>query len=140
MMNIINQTDASLPLKEITRVIKAAYKLTGTPKKRCINLVFTQLETIKSLNRTFREIDRPTDVLSFPSDIDDEIGDVFIAVTVAKQQAEENGHSLTRELAFLAVHGFLHCIGYDHDDPQEAEIMFATQERILEHAKIPRPR
>lgn len=140
MMNIINQSDQPLPNKEIRRAIKAAYKITGTPKRRCINLIFTSDDAVQALNKTFRETDKPTDVLSFPSDIDDELGDVFIAVNVATQQAKTLDHSLTREFAFLAVHGFLHCIGYDHDDPTEAEIMFTTQERILDRAKIIRSR
>lgn len=140
MMNIINQTEQVLPQKAITRAVKMAYKLTGTPKRRRVNLIFTSEETIQRLNKTFREVDRATDVLSFPSDIDEELGDIFIALTVAEQQAKKLNHSLTRELAFLAVHGFLHCIGYDHHDPIEAEIMFNTQERILDRAKILRPR
>jgi probable rRNA maturation factor len=88
-------------------------------------------------------VDRPTDVLSFPLwepdeewVIDEEeervaLGDIVISLPKAKEQAEAYGHSLNREVGFLAVHGFLHLLGYDHETKEEEKEMFAKQEEIL---------
>ena len=103
----------------------------------CIEL--TNDETIHALNRGFRGVDRPTDVLSFPSsegediiDIPDgHLGDIMISVETAARQAEELGHSPEREIMFLAIHGTLHVLGYDHMQPSDEEIMTARQREIL---------
>ncbi len=105
--------------------------------------------TIQQLNWQYRQIDQPTDVLSFPQweadeeklSIPDEptiLGDIVISMTRAKQQAAEWGHSLERELGFLAVHGFLHLLGYDHQTPEEEKRMFARQEEILRRIGLQR--
>jgi probable rRNA maturation factor len=115
-----------------------------------VDLTFTDDEGIRELNRTYRGIDRPTDVLSFPMrekspeepDIvwtDEEpddgeldlLGDIVISVPQARRQSEEYGHSLEREIGFLFVHGFLHLIGYDHGNEEAEKVMFAKQEHIL---------
>ncbi|GAX91514.1 rRNA maturation RNase YbeY [Effusibacillus lacus] len=105
-------------------------------------------ETIRELNRTYRKKDAPTDVLSFALQESDEeepdilysedeavdsepLGDIVISIPTALRQAEEYSHSLERELAFLAVHGFLHLIGYDHGTEEEEKEMFSRQESIL---------
>ncbi|ASS76086.1 rRNA maturation RNase YbeY [Tumebacillus algifaecis] len=115
-------------------------------------------ERIQELNRTYRGKDVPTDVLSFammdegvgepeiffdPEDAeqleeDDMLGDIIISVPTAKRQAEEYGHSVERELAFLAVHGFLHLIGYDHGTEDEEKEMFSRQDAIMLAAGITR--
>ncbi len=115
-------------------------------------------EEIHELNRTYRGKDAPTDVLSFAMmeeaaeepeiffdaedadqiEQDDMLGDIIISVPTAKRQAESYGHSLERELAFLAVHGFLHLIGYDHGTEEEEREMFSRQEAIMEAAGIKR--
>jgi probable rRNA maturation factor len=124
-----------------------------------VSLTFTSDEEIHQLNRDYRGIDRPTDVLSFAMQEDgvDELdiffevesedesdpisgmlGDIIISVETAAVQSEEYGHSLEREIGFLFVHGFLHLIGYDHqDDAAEAE-MTAKQEAILQQAGLSR--
>lgn len=105
--------------------------------------------TIQQLNWEYRQIDRPTDVLSFPQwEADEEkisipneptpLGDIVISMTRARQQAVEWGHSLERELGFLAVHGFLHLLGYDHKTPEEEKKMFAKQEEILQRIGLQR--
>lgn len=124
-----------------------------------VSLTFTDDEEIHQLNRDYRGIDRPTDVLSFAMqedgvdeldiffDVESEdesdpisgmLGDIIISVETAAAQSEEYGHSLEREIGFLFVHGFLHLIGYDHqDDAAEAE-MTAKQEAILQQAGLSR--
>lgn len=104
---------------------------------------------IRELNNEFREIDRETDVLSFPMG-DDEgfevdpdndailLGDIVISAEKAKAQAEEYGHSFKREMAFLLTHSLFHLLGYDHTTPEEEAEMFAKQERVLERLGISR--
>lgn len=110
-------------------------------------------EVIHQLNKDYRGVDRPTDVLSFAleEDIDDapiidletyyqdnkegalarHLGDIIISYRKAQEQAEDYSHSLERELAFLSVHGFLHLNGFDHQTEEEEKIMFSLQEEIL---------
>lgn len=110
----------------------------------------TDNEGIRQLNREQRGIDKPTDVLSFPlldysdgkplieaGDIDPDsgmvcLGDIIISVEKALEQADEYGHSREREFAFLAVHGTLHLLGYDHESKDDESIMFSMQESILD--------
>lgn len=97
-------------------------------------LTFTDDDTIKNLNAQYRDIDRPTDVLSFPQDMENNIlGDIIVSVEKAKVQAEEKGHDLEQELALLVAHGFLHLLGYDHAEPEEEQRMFSLQDRLLQH-------
>ncbi|USB34455.1 rRNA maturation RNase YbeY [Paenibacillus sp. YPG26] len=124
-----------------------------------VDLTFVNNEAIHELNREYRGIDRPTDVLSFAmnesvdeepeilyeleegqslDDIPDVLGDIIISVERAKEQSEEYGHSLEREIGFLFVHGFLHLLGYDHqDDASEAEMM-SKQEAALSRVGLVR--
>ncbi len=105
-----------------------------------ISVLLTDDLTIHAMNRDFRNVDRATDVLSFPAwegeslmQIPDAyLGDIAISADTAKRQAEEYGHSFSRELSFLTVHGTLHLLGYDHIDEEEKKIMFAIQDEILE--------
>lgn len=116
-----------------------------------ISLSIVTNEEIHDINKRFRNIDSPTDVLSFPqltfeegeeADVNENgeivLGDIIISIDRAKEQAEEYGHSLKRELAFLSVHSMLHLMGYDHMVPEEEEDMFRRQKEILIEAGIPR--
>lgn len=117
-------------------------------EQRCeISISIVTNEEIQKLNKEFRNIDRATDVLSFPqltfeeeeiADVNenDEIilGDIIISIEKAKEQAEEYGHSLEREVAFLTVHSMLHLMGYDHMEQEEEKEMFQKQEEILQQA------
>lgn len=116
-----------------------------------ISLSIVTNEEIHDINKQFRNIDSPTDVLSFPqltfeegeeADVNENgeivLGDIIISIDRAKEQAEEYGHSLKRELAFLSVHSMLHLMGYDHMVPEEEEDMFRRQKEILIEAGIPR--
>lgn len=110
------------------------------------NIIFVDADKIKEINKTYRNIDRVTDVISFALNDNDEmsniasneLGDIFICVSRAKEQAHEYGHSEKREIAFLSVHGFLHLSGYDHMTEEEEKVMFAKQKEILEKANIRR--
>ena len=116
-----------------------------------ISISIVDNNEIQEINRQYREIDAPTDVLSFPlltfeegeqADVNetDEIllGDIIISIDKAREQAQEYGHGLRRELAFLTAHSMLHLLGYDHIDEQEQKDMFERQERILENLGIRR--
>lgn len=102
-----------------------------------ISFALVDNEKIQMLNKRYRQIDRPTDVLSFP--MDEEVwGDVIISVEQAKNQACDYGHSLERELGYLAVHGILHLLGYDHNSPGEKEEMRQKEERVLSKFNLSR--
>jgi probable rRNA maturation factor len=102
-------------------------------------VLITDAEEIQRLNANYRGIDRVTDVLTFPAWEGDAIlcppdgylGDIAICIDRAQEQAEEYGHSLERELAFLAVHGALHLLGYDHETPDGEADMHKKQDEIL---------
>ena len=126
-----------------------------------MNLTFTDPETIRETNRDFRNIDKVTDVLSFPAidlerpgdlstvkegdpayfDVDTGeliLGDIMICVDKAIEQAGEYGHSLKREIAFLITHSLLHLLGYDHETDDERLVMEEKQEKILKDLNITR--
>ena len=104
---------------------------------------------IHRINKKYRHIDRPTDVISFAF-LDDghqyeqvlfkegmvALGDIYISVEKAKEQAEEYGHSIKRELSFLFVHGLLHLLGYDHMNKEDEEVMFSLQDKILKEKGV----
>lgn len=102
-----------------------------------ITLRLTDDEEMQQLNQTFRGEDKTTDVLSFNQDsLDPEtgrtyLGDIVISLPRAEKQAAAQGHSLTAECAFLAIHGTLHLLGYDHDEPAEKEAMWSLQDQIF---------
>lgn len=121
----------------IRRVVERALALEGAGGDVCV--LITDAEEIQRLNAGYRNIDRVTDVLTFPAWEGDAIlcppdgylGDIAICFERAEEQAEEYGHSLARELAFLAAHGALHLLGYDHMKPDEEQKMIARQNEIL---------
>lgn len=92
---------------------------------------------IHKLNRAYRGVDKPTDVLSFPADTPGVLGDIVIARGVAASQAREHGHPLKIELRILALHGLLHLIGYDHDDVNDGGRMRRTEERLRRKGGLP---
>lgn len=110
------------------------------------SVVFVNNEEIHEMNREYRGVDRVTDVISFALEDNEDIvyddirmlGDIFICIPQMKKQAEEYGHSEKRELAFLAVHGILHLLGYDHMTEEDEHVMFALQELILDGKNIKR--
>ena len=103
------------------------------------SIIIVDNKRIHEINKEYRNIDRPTDVISFALEDSEGVepenyrilGDIYISIDKVKEQAAAYGHSETRELAFLTIHGFLHLLGYDHMEPEEEKIMFAKQEEIL---------
>lgn len=142
----------------IKRVLERALKHLNQPSELLeMSLSIVSPEQIQELNKSFREVDKVTDVLSFPTcdnptrgaitvvceDVNPEtdlvnIGDIVICLERAKEQANEYGHSLKRELAFLSLHGLLHLLGYDHIEPDDEKQMIALQKEILDQAGITR--
>ena len=141
-------------LKQTQEILEFAAKKTGKENKE-MAVTFVSNERSHELNLEYRDTDRPTDVISLEykpeldiavdeedlldhpelaemlEDFDAYIGELFISVDKAREQAEEYGHSFEREMGFLAVHGFLHINGYDHYTPEEEAEMFGLQEEIL---------
>lgn len=116
-----------------------------------VSLSIVSNDEIQEINKQFREIDVPTDVLSFPlltfeegeqADVNENneimLGDIIISIDKAKAQAEEYGHGLKRELAFLTAHSMLHLMGYDHMEEEEQKEMFKKQDDILNNLGITR--
>lgn len=114
-----------------------------------LSVVFVTNKKIKQLNDDYRNKNEVTDVLSFPLLDSDEViqadraypfalGDIVISYERAEEQADEYGHSLEREIAFLAVHSFLHLLGYTHDSEEKERVMFAKQEAILKEFHLER--
>lgn len=107
-----------------------------------VGVTFADDEYIRELNRDYRGIDKTTDVLSFALEEGDEpsieggppetlLGDIVISLETAVRQAEEFGHSLERELAYLTVHGMLHLVGYDHEEEADRKAMRLQEEKVL---------
>ena len=119
---------------------RAALVSTGRlDDKAELSLLLTDDATVRDLNRTYRGVDKTTDVLSFsqrdgenPADWSDLLGDIIISVERAKGQAQDYGHSIAREIGFLTVHGVLHLLGFDHQEALDEQVMMAKTEEILE--------
>ncbi len=138
--------------KLLRKAIVTALEYEKFPSDAEVSVSFVTNDEIHELNRAYRGVDRPTDVLSFPMldgdadegdiDIDSDsvvLGDIIISAEKAVEQAAAYGHSVERELSFLAVHSTLHLLGYDHERSEEEEKdMFERQEKILIAAGIPR--
>lgn len=112
-------------------------------KKSLFDIIFIDDEEMHKMNKEYRGIDRTTDVLSFAlndnkhiNPVLNSLGDIFISIPKMKEQAKEYGHSEKRELSFLAVHGMLHLLGYDHMEKCDEEVMFGLQKEILEELGI----
>ena len=125
-------------------LIEKAFKVLNLSFDPVVSVSFIDNEEIHKINKEYRKIDRPTDVISFAFfDNEDRakeyasgmpviLGDIYISLDKADEQAKEYGHSMKRELCFLFVHGLLHLLGYDHMKKEDEEIMFPLQDKILE--------
>lgn len=154
MTNEYEEELAGELLALVERCLDAAARKEGVTGE--VSLTFVGNERIHELNREFRGVDRPTDVLSFAMNeqgedeldifVDEDeleqfpnmLGDIVISIPKAHEQAADYGHSFERELGFLAVHGFLHLIGYDHMTHADEKEMFSRQEEILQSIGLTR--
>lgn len=159
-----NETGAAFPFdmrKILDRIMAAVMDMENCPYETTVNLLLTDNAGIREYNRDYRDIDRETDVLSFPniafdtegdfSIVEQEeadyfdpdsgellLGDIILSADRVREQAQEYGHSLLREFAFLTAHSMFHLCGYDHETPQEAAVMERKQEEVLKQLNITR--
>ncbi len=143
---IINETkDDIAELDTVKNVLEFALKYLKI-KNSIFNVIIVSIDKIHELNKTYRNIDRATDVISFALEDDETfvktdyrvLGDIYICLDKAKEQAIEYGHSFKREICFLSIHGLLHLLGYDHMNPEDEKVMFGLQEKILNEFGITR--
>lgn len=155
---IINFNKVHLGKRNLIRKIynKALEETKNDDMNIVVSVTFVNEEKIRELNKISRNVDRVTDVLSFPmldikypqkvNSFSDEVnpdgtlylGDVVICTKRAKEQAKEYGHGFKREIGFLALHGLLHILGYDHIEKEDEEIMFSTADKILNSVGLKR--
>lgn len=144
-IEVFNETTEEIDIEEIKKLTDYLVKYMNVENAQ-FNVIFINNEKIREINKSYRGIDRETDVISFA--LEDEktirveneriLGDIYISVEKAKVQAEEYGHSFKREICFLTTHGFLHLLGYDHMKKEDEEVMFKLQEEILDSYGITR--
>jgi len=129
----------------VRRIAQTVLKAEGVAPPYEVSMVFTDSETVQQLNRDYRGVDEPTDVLAFcmlsqkeadssfalPPDGVTRLGEVIVSYPQAIEQAREQGHSTERELALLVIHGILHLLGYDHEEPEEESKMRERERDLL---------
>lgn len=140
-MNLIiaNQTDQNIDMDEkLESVVKTVLETEGLSLDYEVSITFVDKGEIHKLNKEFRNVDRPTDVLSFPMDedffiegVDTMLGDIVICMDVANDQAKDFGHSLDREIMYLTAHSMLHLLGYDHLEEDEKTHMRAREKEVM---------
>lgn len=125
--------------ESLEKAVRAVLEIEEVDFSNEVSIAIDGDSAIQALNQQFLGVDAPTDVLSFPSDeINPEtgspyLGDIMISYPRAKQQAESTGQTIEDELQLLVVHGMLHLLGYDHAEPDEKAIMWAVQQKVLNH-------
>ena len=143
---IFNETDKPIKeLKGLKGLLNYALDYLGL-KNVEFNVIIIDNERIHEMNKTYRGVDRETDVITFAledhKDIEYEdvrlLGDIYISIEKAISQAVDYGHSLKREISFLTIHGLLHLLGYDHMNEKDEKVMFDLQDKILDSYGIKR--
>lgn len=140
-------------IKLTEKVLSKAFEVEKIDKLNLyINVILTNPENIRKTNKKYRNIDKETDVLSFPmfekdeienlkvngNEIEDALGDIMISVQRVEEQAKEYGHSFEREFSYMLVHGFYHLMGYDHIEECDRIVMREKEEKVLEILNITR--
>lgn len=140
-------------IKLTEKVLSKAFEVEKIDKINLyINVILTNPENIRKTNKKYRNIDKETDVLSFPmfekdeiedlkvngNEIEDTLGDIMISVQRVEEQAKEYGHSFEREFSYMLVHGFYHLMGYDHIEECDRIVMREKEEKVLEILNITR--
>ena len=126
----------------LTAGLNVVARLHSLSERTEVDITIVDDEEIHMLNRDYRNVDRPTDVLSFALDEESEeepehlLGDIIISAETASRQAEEFGHGLEREIVYLAVHGLLHLLGYDHMTDEDKAVMRAKEEEALREIRL----
>lgn len=153
LIDIVDETNSvsADALQEVEKLLQFAAEKEGVQDKAEVSVTIVTNEEIREINRDYRGKDTPTDVISFAleeegedeveivgADMPPVLGDIIISADRTKEQAEEYGHSFMRELGFLAVHGFLHLLGYDHMTKEEEEEMFSKQKDLLDEYGLTR--
>lgn len=144
MIEINNLTNEKLDeINELDAYTK--YLLEYMKIDASFSVIIVDNDKIHEINKQYRGIDRPTDVISFALEEDENyevkerlLGDIYISIDKVYEQAKEYNHSVKRELFFLVTHGFLHLLGYDHMEKDEEEEMFSLQEKILDSYGVKR--
>lgn len=152
-VNFLEIEEDTKYLELIERVIGQAFKEEKIENINLyIDIILTNPENIRKINNQYRNIDKETDVLSFPmfekeeienlkdkgNDIEEALGDIIISIKKVQEQAEEYGHSFERELAYMLIHGFYHLMGYDHMNEEEKKQMREKEEGVLSKLNINR--
>ncbi|WP_424162792.1 rRNA maturation RNase YbeY [Bacillus amyloliquefaciens] len=153
LIDIVDETNSvsADALQEVEKLLQFAAEKEGVQDQAEVSVTIVTNDEIREINRDYRGKDTPTDVISFAleeegedeveivgADMPPVLGDIIISADRTKEQAEEYGHSFMRELGFLAVHGFLHLLGYDHMTKEEEEEMFSKQKDLLDEYGLPR--
>jgi probable rRNA maturation factor len=133
----------------VRKIAQQVLRAEGVAPPYEVSIVFTDSETVRRLNQDYRGVDEPTDVLAFymlpnkttddspfimPPDNITHLGEVIISYPQAVEQAKEQGHSVDKELALLVIHGILHLLGYDHEEPEDEAEMRGRERELLEEA------
>ena len=148
LFNQTENTSMDMYVEDFEKIAKRCSKVLKVNDEMTLSVIFVTPQQIQEINRDYRNLDRPTDVISFAlkdseedyviiEEIDEELGDIFINLEAVKAQAAEYGHSEKREICFLFTHGLLHLLGYDHMNEEDEQIMFALQDVILD-ALVPK--
>lgn len=138
MINVYNEQNHIIDEVRLRDAVQVAIRHQGAPVDSGVSIIVTDNDAVAELNRTYRHVDSPTDVLSFPAGIPTmpgetpDLGDLFIAYPYASAQAKRAGHDLHDSLVLLVVHGTLHLLGFDHDTPENKARMWAVQGQILQ--------
>lgn len=141
VVEVFNETKEEIKeLSNIEKILDKAIKLTNKENIE-FSVIIVDNKQIHQINKEYRNIDKVTDVITFALEDEEDsvfieevnaIGDIYISLDKAKEQALEYNHSLNRELCFLAVHGYLHLLGYDHMTKEDEIVMFSKQKEILD--------
>ena len=143
-VNLINEFEFTFKEEKIVKkIVKTICKVEKVKGKHVVSIIIVDNQKIHEINKQYRNIDRPTDVISFAAidgeeTLPEEMGDIFISYEKIIEQAKEYEHSILREFAFLVTHGMYHLLGYDHMNQEDEKIMFGKQEKILDILKIGR--
>ena len=146
MFEVINDTDRVVLEEEILNKY-VLYVVKKLKLQKCeFNIILVDNERIHEINKEYRNVDRETDVISFAMEDEMDVkykdfrllGDIYISLDKVASQAEEYGHSKLREICFLATHGILHLLGYDHMNPEDEKEMFDLQNELLDGYNIKR--